>query len=164
MGDCGWIMNINIIAGGGESMIIDKTIRAVRPSRGSLVYLLETDLGIVIIDTGSETKAASFLLDYVRRRLSRGPEQIRYIFLTHWHGDHAGGAERIRELTGARIICHRDDSPLLAGKGEIDCCWSKPMPHLKLKNFYHLSSLNHPSEIKYLDIQVQSNNYSLILL
>ena len=109
-------------------MIIDEAIRVMRPSRGSLVYILKTELGLVIVDTGSETKVASILINHVRNRLHEDPDQIRYIFLTHWHGDHAGAAERIRELTGAQIICHQDDSHLLAGTTEIDYCWNKPMP------------------------------------
>jgi len=119
-------------------MIINEVIRVIRPSRGSLVYLLKTEAGLVIVDTGSEAKVASILINYVRDHMHDDPAQIRYIFLTHWHGDHSGAAEKIRELTGARIICHQDDSHLLAGTTRIDYCWNKPMPRSGLNPFLQL--------------------------
>lgn len=39
---------------------------------------------------------------------------LRYIVVTHHHFDHASGAQRLREATGARIVMHRDEAPLLA--------------------------------------------------
>ena len=105
-------------------MIIDETIRVMRPSRGSLVYILKTKQGLVIVDTGSEIKAAPIVVDYVKNRLHQTPDQIRYIFLTHWHGDHSGAAERLRELTEPNV-CHQGDSSLLAGNAGIDYCWDK---------------------------------------
>jgi glyoxylase-like metal-dependent hydrolase (beta-lactamase superfamily II) len=119
-------------------MIIDETIRVMRPSRGSLVYILKTKQGLVIVDTGSEIKAAPIVVDYVKNRLHQTPDQIRYIFLTHWHGDHSGAAERLRELTGAQIVCHQGDSSLLAGNAGIDYCWDKPMPRSGLNPFMQL--------------------------
>ena len=39
--------------------------------------------------------------------------KLRYIVITHHHFDHASGAQRLREATGARIVMHRDEAPLL---------------------------------------------------
>lgn len=39
--------------------------------------------------------------------------RLRYIVLTHHHFDHASGAHRLREATGARIVMHRQEAPLL---------------------------------------------------
>ena len=38
---------------------------------------------------------------------------IRYIVITHHHFDHASGAHKLREETGARIVMHKDEAPLL---------------------------------------------------
>ncbi|MCH7812308.1 MAG: MBL fold metallo-hydrolase [Chloroflexi bacterium] len=40
--------------------------------------------------------------------------KLRYIVITHHHFDHASGANRLREATGARIVMHEDEAPLLA--------------------------------------------------
>ena len=40
--------------------------------------------------------------------------KVRYIVITHHHFDHASGARRLRAETGARIVMHRDEAPLLA--------------------------------------------------
>jgi glyoxylase-like metal-dependent hydrolase (beta-lactamase superfamily II) len=39
--------------------------------------------------------------------------KLRYIVITHHHFDHASGASRLREATGARIVMHKDEAPLL---------------------------------------------------
>ncbi|MEX2158014.1 MAG: MBL fold metallo-hydrolase [Dehalococcoidia bacterium] len=40
--------------------------------------------------------------------------KLRYIVITHHHFDHSSGARRLREETGARIVMHKDEAPLLA--------------------------------------------------
>ena len=39
--------------------------------------------------------------------------RVRHIVITHHHFDHASGAHRLREATGARIVMHQDEAPLL---------------------------------------------------
>jgi glyoxylase-like metal-dependent hydrolase (beta-lactamase superfamily II) len=39
--------------------------------------------------------------------------RLRYIVITHHHFDHASGAPKLRDATGARIVMHRDEAPLL---------------------------------------------------
>ena len=39
---------------------------------------------------------------------------VRFIAITHHHFDHSSGARRLREATGARIVMHEDEPPLLA--------------------------------------------------
>ena len=38
---------------------------------------------------------------------------VRYIVITHHHFDHASGAPKLREATGARVVMHKDEAPLL---------------------------------------------------
>jgi glyoxylase-like metal-dependent hydrolase (beta-lactamase superfamily II) len=38
---------------------------------------------------------------------------VAYIVLTHHHFDHSGGAHRLREATGASVVMHKDEAPLL---------------------------------------------------
>jgi glyoxylase-like metal-dependent hydrolase (beta-lactamase superfamily II) len=39
--------------------------------------------------------------------------KLRYIVITHHHFDHASGAPKLRDATGATIVMHRDEAPLL---------------------------------------------------
>jgi glyoxylase-like metal-dependent hydrolase (beta-lactamase superfamily II) len=45
---------------------------------------------------------------------------LRHIVITHHHFDHAAGAARLRELTGAHIVMHREEAPLLGRAAEED--------------------------------------------
>lgn len=40
---------------------------------------------------------------------------LRRIVLTHWHGDHVGGAAEIVAWSGAEVIAHRADAPVIRG-------------------------------------------------
>lgn len=39
--------------------------------------------------------------------------ELRYIVITHHHFDHASGANKLREATGARIVMHEEEASLL---------------------------------------------------
>ncbi len=48
------------------------------------------------------------------RRLGYDPRDLRLIFLTHVHIDHAGSAAELRRRTGAPIAAHRGDANIAA--------------------------------------------------
>lgn len=62
------------------------------------------------------------------------PGQIKYLFLTHCHYDHTGGAEAIRKATGCRIVAHELDAVYLEdGDSEVTAAswygtFMKPFP------------------------------------
>lgn len=64
---------------------------------------LETDEGIVLFDTGAESTFENVSAEL--RRLGAGPEDVRHVFLSHIHFDHAGAAWRFAER-GATIYVH----------------------------------------------------------
>ena len=75
------------------------------------VYLLETDDGLVLLDTGFPGRAKK-ILDGVRS-LGRTTADIRHIILTHCHPDHIGSAAEIKRQTGATVWAHPIDAPLI---------------------------------------------------
>lgn len=79
------------------------------PSLIANIYLIETDSGIVIIDTGFSNAARSVLRTV--EQLGHAPRDVRLIFLTHVHLDHAGSAAELHARTGAPIAMHRADVP-----------------------------------------------------
>lgn len=70
-------------------------------------YVITTPGGLVLIDTTS-ADAVDGLLDNVRK-LGFDPSEIEYVFITHPHNDHYGGAARIKEVTGATIGMSDED-------------------------------------------------------
>ena len=71
---------------------------------------LETDEGPVLFDTGPEST-----FDNIASALSKigaAPRDVRHVFLSHIHFDHAGAAWRFAEL-GATIYVHPRGAPHL---------------------------------------------------
>src|SRR3990170_2692660 len=75
------------------------------------VYLVADGGEGALIDAGfADDASLRARLDYLT-----GEEGLRlaYIVLTHHHFDHSSGAHRLREATGAHIVVHRAEAPLL---------------------------------------------------
>ncbi|HML49134.1 MAG TPA: MBL fold metallo-hydrolase [Clostridia bacterium] len=66
-------------------------------------YLLRTDAGWIALDTGYPGGEESFL----KRFHKLAPlKDLRYVFLTHAHDDHAGFLAALMERTQAQVILH----------------------------------------------------------
>ncbi|MFZ0130944.1 MAG: MBL fold metallo-hydrolase [Desulfobacterales bacterium] len=60
----------------------------------------------VVIDPGDEA-------DRILMTLARSGLTLRYIINTHGHFDHVGANKRLKSATGAAILIHRLDAPML---------------------------------------------------
>lgn len=80
----------------------------------SNAYLVVGEDGLLLIDTGIAL-AASGVLRYIRR-LGFEPSAVKAIFITHGDGDHIGGLHAIARETGAAVIAHRAEVPLVEGR------------------------------------------------
>ena len=60
-----------------------------------------------VIDPGDE-------VERILAALARHELQVRYILNTHGHFDHVGGNRRLKHATGAELLIHRLDAPMLA--------------------------------------------------
>jgi glyoxylase-like metal-dependent hydrolase (beta-lactamase superfamily II) len=97
-----------------------------RVENGITCLLIETNLGLVLVDTGlgiqdylHPTKGMKFFLKMVRsprdvretaihqiQRLGYKPEDLHHIIQTHLHIDHAGG---LRDFPHAKVHVHKSE-------------------------------------------------------
>src|SRR5437870_7633161 len=71
---------------------------------------LETNEGLVLFDTGPESTFEN--ISAAMRAAGLAPANVRHVFLSHIHFDHAGAAWRFAEL-GATIYVHPRGAPHL---------------------------------------------------
>ncbi|HEX2395524.1 MAG TPA: MBL fold metallo-hydrolase, partial [Bacteroidales bacterium] len=62
---------------------------------------------ITLIDTGVKASEKQ-IFEYIKQN-GRDYSEIKTIILSHSHPDHIGSAARIKELTGCRIMTHKDE-------------------------------------------------------
>jgi hydroxyacylglutathione hydrolase len=65
----------------------------------------------ILIDTGEKRNEKRILQALATLGLS--PSDIRLIILTHTHYDHCGSVKSLKEMTGAKIIVHRNEAACL---------------------------------------------------
>ncbi len=80
----------------------------------SNAYLIVGEDGLLLVDTGIAW-AARGVLRYIRR-LGFDPSAVKAIFITHGDGDHIGGLHAIARETGASVVAHRAEVPLVEGR------------------------------------------------
>jgi glyoxylase-like metal-dependent hydrolase (beta-lactamase superfamily II) len=77
-------------------------------SSDAAVYLVCSENEAALIDAGTG-KGVNRLIGNINKT-GVDLSFIKYLFLTHCHYDHTGGAEKLRELTGCRIAAHELDA------------------------------------------------------
>ncbi|MEA9986931.1 MBL fold metallo-hydrolase [Subtercola sp. RTI3] len=76
----------------------------------SLAYLITDDAGALhVVDPGTGSDSNELLLTDMVRSLGFRVHDIASITLTHYHPDHAGLANRLREATDALVALHAAD-------------------------------------------------------
>jgi glyoxylase-like metal-dependent hydrolase (beta-lactamase superfamily II) len=76
-------------------------------------YAVVVDDGVVLVDTGIPGRAdkVARAIEAARRRIG----EVHTILLTHWHPDHVRSVAELRRRSGARVVAHAIDAPLIAG-------------------------------------------------
>ena len=74
-------------------------------------YVVETPEGPIAIDSGLADDAATVLAEM--GELGLDGSKLRAVLVTHVHGDHCGGAAKLRALTGAKIHAGEGDAAVL---------------------------------------------------
>ncbi|MHB8437961.1 MAG: MBL fold metallo-hydrolase [Acidimicrobiales bacterium] len=86
------------------------------PLRYVLVYALELDSGVAIVDAGWNTEDAFAALSSGLAEAGGSISDVRAVLVTHIHPDHYGLAGRVREESGAWIGLHPDDAQMLEAR------------------------------------------------
>ncbi|MEJ8810583.1 MBL fold metallo-hydrolase [Variovorax ureilyticus] len=72
-------------------------------------WAIRTSDGIILIDALNNQMEAAALIEAGMRKLGLDPSQIRYVIVTHGHGDHYGGAPYLAQKYGARVVMSDSD-------------------------------------------------------
>ncbi|MDM0078402.1 MBL fold metallo-hydrolase [Variovorax sp. J2P1-59] len=72
-------------------------------------WAIKTSDGIILIDALNNEAEATALIDGGMRKLGLDPAQIKYVIVTHGHGDHYGGAKYLVQKYRPRIVMSEVD-------------------------------------------------------
>jgi len=123
----------------------------------SSCYLIR-DKGIVLVDAGVPGRIKKF--NKKLKEFNIEPEDVKAIIITHCHWDHVGCLKELRELTGAKVMVHRNEKDQLEeGKLKIPPAvtrWGKTMQFL-LKGI----GRNISTEPNKVDVDIDDEGLSL---
>jgi glyoxylase-like metal-dependent hydrolase (beta-lactamase superfamily II) len=77
-------------------------------------YLVEDDRGLAMIDSSEPGKFEA--IEREIKQIDRRIDDVHTIVVTHWHTDHAGNGEQIRQRTGATVYAHPVDAGVIDGR------------------------------------------------
>ncbi len=96
-------------------MQITPEIHLVYGVRGANSYLVKIAAEkLLVVDTGLPGNAGR-IVRYIGG-LGQSPADVSHIILTHADIDHAGSTAELKKATGARVVIHAGDAPVLAGR------------------------------------------------
>jgi len=77
-------------------------------SSDASIYLIISRGEAALVDSGTGLGYNELMKNIMI--LGVAPENIKYLFLTHCHYDHTGGAYKVKKATGCKIIAHKLDA------------------------------------------------------
>lgn len=91
-------------------------------------WALKTSEGIILIDALNNAQEASSLIEGGMRRVGLNPADIKYIIVTHAHGDHYGGVDYLVQRHHPRVVMSGADWTMTEGKLEFESSQWGPVP------------------------------------
>ena len=67
------------------------------------IILDEVSKETIVVDPAGEVDRIVDMVNILKGK-------IKYIFLTHCHGDHIAGVTELKNMLGGKILIHRDDA------------------------------------------------------
>lgn len=107
-------------------MIIAPGIHSLDTRKGGRVhaYIVEDVDGLTLIDTLYDADGR-IILDYLPT-IGRVPTDIKRICLTHSHKSHLGGLAAIKAASGAVVLAHEWEAPIIEGREKAKPVGYKP--------------------------------------
>lgn len=68
----------------------------------SYIVYSENTLKSIVIDPGGDAET-------IFKNIKDNNLDVKYIVLTHGHGDHIGAVEKLRDILNAKLLIHKDD-------------------------------------------------------
>jgi metallo-beta-lactamase class B len=78
-------------------------------SKWSTAWAIKTPEGIIIVDSMDNAKEGEDYIEGGLRKLGLDPADIKYVIVSHAHGDHYGGANYLKEKFGAHVVMSEID-------------------------------------------------------
>jgi hydroxyacylglutathione hydrolase len=123
-------------------------------------YLLKTDTGFFIIDTGMTN--ARRQLDAMLDRLGCHPGDLKLVLITHGDFDHTGNAVFLRQKYGSQIAMHTEDVGMLENG---DIFWHRKIDNRVIrglmKAFMPLKEENRGKPDIFLEDEASLSSYGL---
>jgi metallo-beta-lactamase class B len=91
-------------------------------------WALRTSGGVILLDALNNEKEAEQLIDGGMRKLGLDPSQIKYIIVSHAHGDHYGGVEYLVPRYRSGVVLSEIDWQQVEGKLEFSSPHWGPVP------------------------------------
>jgi metallo-beta-lactamase class B len=85
----------------------------VFPTQDVNAWAIQTSDGIIMIDATYDYSVKDLIVDAMSK-VGLDPKQIKYVVVTHGHGDHSAGVKYLQDTFGARVLMSEADWRLLA--------------------------------------------------
>lgn len=91
-------------------------------------WAIKTSAGVILIDALNNAKDAEETIVPNMRKLGLDPAQIKYLIITHGHGDHYGGGQYIADHFHPRVIASEADWKVMEGPNPFGNTFPTPPP------------------------------------
>jgi metallo-beta-lactamase class B len=73
-------------------------------AKWTTAWAIKTSNGIIVVDAMDNADEAEHYIEGGLRKLGADPSQIKYVIVSHAHGDHYGGADYLQKKFHARVV------------------------------------------------------------